>query len=130
MKNLRKGLAHLRRDPVLDAQIDKFGVQLSNMAADTIYSRVTKITKIDPSSLLVVDPAQLRAAGTSWAKIRSLNDLSRKVLDKSLQLAKLDQMSDEEVISHLTQVKGIGPWTIVASKTRLSIFTTSKTTKN
>lgn len=131
MQNLRKGLAHLRRDPVLAAQIAKFGVinyrqpkdrfenlvstiigqQLSNKAADTIYSRVTKITKIDPSSLLAIDPVRLRTAGTSMAKIRSLKDLSLKILDKSVLLDQLDLMTDDEVISHLTSVKGIGPWT-------------------
>lgn len=131
MRNLSKGLAHLRRDPVLSALIAKFGVinypvpknrfenlvstiigqQLSNAAADTIYSRVVKITKIDPQSLLAVDTFQLRSAGTSWAKIRSLKDLSQKILDKSIQLELLDLLSDDEVISHLTSVKGIGPWT-------------------
>lgn len=131
MRNLRKGLAHLRRDPVLAHLISRFGAinypqpedrfdnlvstiigqQLSNAAADTIYSRVIKITKIDPVSLLAVDAVQLRSAGTSWAKIRSLKDLSQKVLDQSLQLDQLDQMTDIEVVSHLTQVKGIGEWT-------------------
>lgn len=131
MRNLRKGLIHLRRDPVLASLITKFGVinyskpkdrfdnlvstiigqQLSNAAADTIYNRVVKITKIDPQSLIAVDAFQLRSAGTSWAKIRSLKDLSQRVLDQSLQLDQLDQMSDDEVISHLTSVKGIGPWT-------------------
>jgi len=131
MRNLRKGLAHLRRDPIIAAQIDKFGIinyrvpkdrfenlvstiigqQLSNKAADTIYSRVIKITKIDPTSLMAVDPSQLRSAGTSWAKIRSLKDLSKKILDKSVQLDLLDLLSDDEVISHLTAVKGIGIWT-------------------
>src|SRR3989344_3265131 len=121
MRNLRKGLAHLRRDPVMAAQIDKFGVinyrvpkdrfenlvstiigqQLSNKAADTIYSRVIKITKIDPTSLLTVNPSQLRAAGTSWAKIKSIKDLSQKVLDGTVKLDNLETMTDEEVDSHL-----------------------------
>src|SRR3989338_9071017 len=113
MQNLCKGLSHLRCDPVLSIQIDKFGAinyprpkdrfknlvstiigqQLSNKAADTIYSRIMNITKIDPVSLLTVNPSQLRAAGTSWAKIKSIKDLSQKVLDKTLQLDKLDKMN-------------------------------------
>lgn len=121
----------LRDDPVLAVLIDKFGVindppstdrfeslvgsiigqQLSNKAADTIYSRVEKVTPIDPQSILNTDPQSLRAAGMSWAKINSLRDLSKKVLDGTLQLNKLDAMSDEEVVAHLTKVKGIGRWT-------------------
>jgi len=132
MRNLRKGLAHLRRDPVMAAQIDKFGVinyrvpkdrfenlvstiigqQLSNKAADTIYGRVAKVIgTVTPQNILSTSDLALRTAGTSWAKIRSLKDLSQKILDKSVQLDKLDQMSDEKVISHLTSVKGIGSWT-------------------
>ncbi len=131
MQNLHRGLEHLRHDPILATLIDKFGIinyskpkdrfenlvstiigqQLSNKAADTIYNRVLKITKIDPASLLATQDAQLRAAGTSWAKIRSLKDLSQKILDKTVQLENLETLTDVEVVSHLTQVKGIGPWT-------------------
>ncbi|TSC88151.1 MAG: DNA-3-methyladenine glycosylase [Microgenomates group bacterium Gr01-1014_16] len=134
MKNLRKGLVHLRRDPILAVQIAKFGVinyqqpkdrfenlvstiigqQLSNKAADTIYERVLSLfpnRKIDPDWILNLESSKFRAAGTSWAKIRSLKDLSQKILDKSVLLDQLDLMTDDQVISHLTQVKGIGPWT-------------------
>ena len=133
MQNLRKGLAHLRRDPHLSILIDKFGVinyqkpvdrfenlvstiigqQLSNKAADTIYGRVSKVLSgnISPQNILSTSDLALRTAGTSWAKIASLKDLSLKILNKSVQIDKLDQMSDEKVISHLTSVKGIGIWT-------------------
>lgn len=134
MQNLRKSLVHLCRDPVLAIQINKFGVinyrppkdrfenlvstiigqQLSNKAADTIYNRFLELfpnRKVDPNWILNLESSKIRAVGTSWAKIRSLKDLSLKILDKSVQLDLLDLLSDEEVITHLTQVKGIGPWT-------------------
>jgi DNA-3-methyladenine glycosylase II len=47
----------------------------------------------------------------SWGKIKYVKDLSYRVLDGSLHLSKLDNMSNEEVIVELVAVKGIGPWT-------------------
>lgn len=132
MRQLKKALAHLKQDPVLSGVISQFGIinhlpspdrfeslvgsiigqQLSNKAADTIYDRFEKLVGIvTPENILNMPDAKLRFCGTSWAKVRSLKDLSQKVLDKSLRLDKLDSMSDDEVISHLTQVKGIGRWT-------------------
>lgn len=77
--------------------------QLSIKAADTIWSRVQP--KIN--NVLNIPDQQLRDCGLSWAKIKYIKDLASKNLDFS----KIDTMTDQEVIAHLTQVKGIGPWT-------------------
>ncbi|MBI4459749.1 MAG: DNA-3-methyladenine glycosylase 2 family protein [Acidobacteria bacterium] len=53
----------------------------------------------------------LRAAGISSQKISYLRDLSRRTLDGSLPLRRISSVEDEEVIQHLSQVKGIGRWT-------------------
>lgn len=132
MQNLHKGIIHLQKDPILADVIKKFGVlnypaspdrfeslvgsiigqQLSNKAADTIYDRFEKLVSVvTPENILKMPDDILRSCGTSWAKIRSLKDLSQKILDKSVLLNQLDLMNDEEVIIHLTQVKGIGRWT-------------------
>ncbi len=134
MQNLRQAVKHLKKDPVLSQIIKKFGIldyqpksdyfeslvesiigqQLSNKAADTIYNRFLTLfpnKKFTPDLILAQPLEKLRGIGTSWAKARSLHDLSQKVLDKAIQLDKLDSLSDEEVIVHLTQVKGIGRWT-------------------
>lgn len=134
MQNIKQALAHLRsRDPVLKDLIGKFGVlsyesekdlftsivysiieqQLSGKAADTIYNRFLSLfpdQKPSPDKILALELSQIRAIGTSWAKANSLHDLSRKVLDGTLNLEKLPDMSDTEVIAHLVQVKGVGPW--------------------
>jgi DNA-3-methyladenine glycosylase II len=55
----------------------------------------------------------LRAAGLSGAKLAALQDLAAKTLDGTVPtLAKLRRMNDEEIIEHLTKVRGIGRWTV------------------
>jgi hypothetical protein len=54
-----------------------------------------------------------RAAGVSRGKTLALRDLAAKTLDGTVPtLAKIRRMSDEDIIEHLTQVRGIGPWTV------------------
>ena len=55
--------------------------------------------------------AQLRGVGLSKQKSSYLKDLSAKTAGGQLDFAKLPEMADDEVIAHLTQVKGIGVWT-------------------
>lgn len=133
MQNQKAALLHLQKDPVLKEIIKKFGPlnyrpskdyfdhlvssiigqQLSNRAADTIYGRFVNLfpnQKYTPQLILATPQEKLRGIGTSWAKARSLHDLSQKVLDGTLQLNELDRLDDEEVIAHLVQVKGIGRW--------------------
>lgn len=93
---------------------DIIGQQLSGKAADTIYSRFEKLfagKKITPEKVLALPADKLKAAGMSRAKVKYVKDLAQKVKNKTLKLAKLDQLSDYEVIAELTKVKGIGPWT-------------------
>ncbi|MBI3895081.1 MAG: DNA-3-methyladenine glycosylase 2 family protein [Acidobacteria bacterium] len=54
---------------------------------------------------------QLRSAGISSQKIAYLKDLTRRTLDGSLPLRRLSSLEDEEIVRHLSQVKGIGQWT-------------------
>jgi DNA-3-methyladenine glycosylase II len=54
----------------------------------------------------------MRAAGLSRQKIGYLRDLSMRVADRSLPLAHLGRLPDDEIIEHLVQVKGIGRWTV------------------
>src|SRR4051794_15866051 len=91
------------------------GQQLSVKAARAIYGRLTERfggRPPTPEELLADDPEAMRAAaGLSRAKVRSLRLLAEHVLAGELQLARLDQLSDEEVIRELVAVKGIGAWT-------------------
>jgi DNA-3-methyladenine glycosylase II len=89
--------------------------QLSVKAADTIFARFVALTPgkkfPTPREIVKMSTPKMRKVGLSGMKVIFIKDLSRKILDKSLDLKKIDLMSDEEVISHLVQVKGIGQWT-------------------
>jgi len=89
------------------------GQQLSTKAARTIYGRMLELFDghaPTPQQLLAVDPDKIRAAGLSRPKIAYLRDLAEHVERGELELDKLDELPDEEVIEQLTAVKGIGEW--------------------
>jgi DNA-3-methyladenine glycosylase II len=88
--------------------------QLSGKAAATILSRVNALYPDNtptPEAILATSDEHLRAAGLSRQKIGYLRDLSSKVMSGELPLDAVDEMSDDDLISHLVQVKGIGRWT-------------------
>ena len=66
-----------------------------------------------PQHLLDCPNEQLRGAGLSHNKALALRDLAAKTLDGTVPtLARIRRMSDEDVIEHLIQVRGIGRWTV------------------
>ncbi len=91
------------------------GQQLSTKAARSIYVRLTE--RFDgrtptPQQVLADEPEELRAAaGLSGAKVGYLRSLAEHVLSGDLELERLDEMRDEEVIAELVAVKGLGTWT-------------------
>ncbi|MGE5399539.1 MAG: DNA-3-methyladenine glycosylase family protein [Ignavibacteriales bacterium] len=89
------------------------GQQLSVRVAEAICKRFMTCFKGDPrpEDILASDDAILRQLGLSNAKVKYVKDLSQKLLDKEISLKNIDKKSDEEIISELTRVKGIGQWT-------------------
>jgi len=90
------------------------GQQLSTKAARTIYERLTALfdgQTPTPAQLLAVDAERLRASGLSRAKVSYLRSLAEHVVAGELELDRLTELGDEEVIAQLTAVKGLGPWT-------------------
>jgi len=90
------------------------GQQLSTKAAATIYGRLTELfggRTPTPQELLDADPDAIRAAGMSRPKIAYLRSLAEHVLSGELELDRLDQLPDEEIVAELTAVKGLGEWT-------------------
>jgi DNA-3-methyladenine glycosylase II len=89
--------------------------QLTGKAASTIYSRFLKYfggTIPEPLQILSSSDVDLRAkVGLSRMKIAYLKDLAAHVTDGRLDLNNLPAMTDEDVITQLTKVKGIGRWT-------------------
>jgi DNA-3-methyladenine glycosylase II len=89
------------------------GQQLSTKAARTIYGRMLELFgghAPTPKQLLAADPEAIRAAGLSRPKINYLRDLAEHVENGALELERLADLTDEEVIEQLTAVKGIGEW--------------------
>jgi DNA-3-methyladenine glycosylase II len=87
--------------------------QLAGSAANAIHGRVRALLEgpLTPQALLLLTDAELRAAGLSGAKLASLRDLSQKVLDGTVVLDDARSLGDEEIISRLVTVRGIGRWT-------------------
>jgi DNA-3-methyladenine glycosylase II len=91
------------------------GQQLSSKAARTIYERLIGLfgdRTPSPRELLDTDPERLRGVGLSRAKVAFLRDLAEHVEDRELDLEHLAELPDTEVQEQLTQVKGLGPWTV------------------
>jgi DNA-3-methyladenine glycosylase II len=90
--------------------------QLHGKAAATILGRLLNLfgdLHPAPEHILAIPEERLRAAGVSRNKILALRDLAAKTIDGTVPtLARIRRMSDEDVIEHLTQVRGIGQWTV------------------
>jgi len=131
---MRKAILHLKKsDPVLHAIIERIGPcrmefgeptfhslaeaiayqQLNGKAAITIFNRFTALAgdPLTPEGILKLTPEQLRAVGLSKQKSSYLLDMAERAHRGELDFSRVPEMSDEEVIEHLTQVKGVGVWT-------------------
>ena len=91
------------------------GQQLSVKAAASIWRRLLDrfqgVTPT-PEQILADDPEELRVAcGFSRAKVAYLRSLAEHVLSGELELDRLPELADGEVVRELTAVKGIGEWT-------------------
>lgn len=148
---MRKAINHLKKcDPVLRAIIERVGPfrmqygvpqfsslaeaivyqQLNGKAAETIFKRFAALAgdPLTPDGILKLSDEQLRGVGLSKQKSTYLKDLAQKTAEGALDFSKLPELPDEEVIEHLTQVKGIGVWTahmfLIFSLRRLNVLPT------
>jgi DNA-3-methyladenine glycosylase II len=87
--------------------------QLNGKAAETIFKRLAALAgdPLRPEGILKLSDEHLRSVGLSKQKSAYLKDLAEKTVSGALDFARLPDLCDEEVIQHLTQVKGIGVWT-------------------
>ena len=131
---MRKAVNHLKKsDPVLAAIIEQVGPckmqfgeptfhslaesilyqQLNGKAAMTIFNRFTAAAgdPLTPKGILRLSDAEMRAVGLSKQKTSYLRDLALKTRDGLMEFERLPELPEDEVIAHLTQVKGIGVWT-------------------
>ena len=87
--------------------------QLSGKAAATIYGRFEQAVggTVEPQAVLATPMEQLRQAGLSSAKARSVVDLAEKIATGVVPLDDVNKLTDEELISRLVVVRGVGRWT-------------------
>jgi len=90
--------------------------QLAGAAAAAILGRVEALFskgRMTPKNLLAMEETTLRAAGLSQNKLAALRDLAAKCLDGTVPTKRaLARMVDEEIIERISQVRGIGRWTV------------------
>jgi DNA-3-methyladenine glycosylase II len=141
------------RDPVLAALVERHGQaprrrparadrrfealaeaivyqQLAGRAASTIHGRFVLAVggTVTPEAVLAASDEALAAAGLSRAKAASIRDLADHVASGRIALDRIGRLSDEEIVDHLTQVRGIGPWTaqmfLLSTLGRLDVWPT------
>src|ERR1700685_1743293 len=131
---MRKAIHHLKKsDAVLRAIIERVGPfrmdfgepvfhslaeaivyqQLNGKAAVTIFRRFTAVAgdPVTAAGILQLTDPQMRSVGLSKQKSSYLRDMAERATRGELDFSKLHELSDEEVVKHLTQVKGVGQWT-------------------
>jgi len=89
--------------------------QLAVKAADTIYGRVKDLVKgrMVPNRIIEITESQMREAGVSGAKFKTINGLAHAAVSKKININKLHEIEDDQVIfEKLTGLWGIGPWTV------------------
>jgi DNA-3-methyladenine glycosylase II len=133
-----EALKHLRRDPVLKRVIRQVGPctlrpvkrepyealvraiahqQVHGRAAEAILGRVIALFPghdFPPAAAVLATPAeQLRACGLSGSKVAAIRDIAEKAVDGLVpSRARAARMSDEQLIEHLVQLRGVGRWTV------------------
>ena len=134
--DIEAGLELLKRDKKMRVLINKFGrpdfnirqdyfqsllrsivfQQLSGKAAKTIYERLVNLipetSNLCPHEVLKLDKDEMRKAGLSFQKINYVKNLADYFENNSLHKRDVERMTDEEISKELTQIKGIGQWTV------------------
>jgi DNA-3-methyladenine glycosylase II len=132
---MKEAIHHLRRsDPVLAEIIRRVGdyriefrepgfetlvksivyQQLSGRVASIIFERLVNAARggLTPASVLKLRPERMRKLGLSKQKTEYIRDLARHTRDRRVVFEELSALTDAEVIDRLTEVKGIGVWTV------------------
>ncbi len=130
---MRRAILHLKNaDPVMAGLIERVGSgrmavrrptfetlaraivfqQLNGKAATKIYERLVAAAggAVTPDSILKLTTQRMRKCGLSRQKLSYIRDLAEKTRNGDVDFASLPAQSEEEVIAHLTRVKGIGIW--------------------
>lgn len=101
-----------KSDPFLTLARSIVGQQISVRAAQSVWDKlVVKIGRVSPKVIYETNSNKLKSAGLSRQKVLYLKNLSHAFINNNLKINLWNQMSDEEIISDLIKIKGIGRWT-------------------
>ena len=102
------------------------GQQVSVAAAAAIFGRLQAATSLDPGAVAALSSVELRAIGLSRQKVAYVQDLAAHFAENPQIYDNLELLPDDQVISELTKVKGVGVWTaelfLMFNLARLDVF--------
>ena len=102
----------VRGEPFMTLARAICGQQISVKAAQSVWDRVVVCCgAVTPEKVLARKRTELRACGLSDRKTEYIADLAQHFVDGKIHARNWPQMSDEEIIAELTDVRGIGRWT-------------------
>jgi DNA-3-methyladenine glycosylase II len=112
MRSRPKVFLARRGEPFLTLARAIVGQQISVKAAQSVWDKVVLcVGEVTPQGVLAKDRKLLRACGLSDRKTEYIADLAQHFADGSIHTHRWPEMSDEEIIAELVQVRGIGRWT-------------------
>src|SRR5689334_2123452 len=109
------GPLHTRHNIPLRLMASIMGQQLSTKVARVIYHRFLTLFNGEepaPQQVLATPIDTLRAVGLSNAKVSYVHNVARFCIEHNIEDHTLQSMSNEEIIALLTQIKGVGRWTV------------------
>ena len=112
IKKYRKDFLTTKNQPFFSLCRTIVGQQISTKAADSIWFKFEKKcrNRIVPNSVLRLSSRSLKGAGLSRQKVKYLKNIAKNFKNKSFNVNHLKKMNDEEAISYITKLKGLGVW--------------------
>ena len=133
--NFKEAIAHLQQEPAINRDIMSIEMplftpskriyydllesivsqQLSVKVADVIFKRFLSLFPDNyphPEMVIAIETERLREVGLSFQKAGYLQNVARFALENDLENKNWDAMTDDEIIDFLTQIKGVGKWTV------------------
>lgn len=116
MKSLIEKHGHIHREvnpDTFSALVSSIiSQQISTKAAETVKNRIKdQLGEIKPENLCKLSEEEIQGFGLSFRKAGYIKNVAEKAISRAVDFEKLADMSDEEVIKELVELKGVGKWT-------------------